>query len=85
MKFERDVRNLTITLTFDDDEQVSPLAIATLIAKAELGKFWTATVICPVQYRYLDCFDEFYEEPSDGATVTLHKSTCIRARVNRSV
>ncbi len=84
MKFQSDERQLSITMSFDQGEVVTPVAIEALIAKGESRKFWEVRAIVPVQYRYLDCFDDFYEESSDGATVTLRKSVGVRAPIRRS-
>ena len=81
MKFSRDERQLSITVSFDDGEKVDGSVIDALVAQAESSKFWEVRAIVAVRYRYLDCFDEFYEEANDGATVTLRKSVSIRPRI----
>ena len=81
MRFDKDARQLSLTLTFDSAEQVEGSAIDALVVEGERRKFWEVRAIVPVQSRNLDCFDEFYEEANDGAMVTLRKSVSLRPKI----
>jgi hypothetical protein len=79
MKFSNDDRQ-SITMTFDKDETVTDLAIATLIQKAENKKLWSAVAVIPIRFRNLDCFDTWREVDRTDGMCTLEKSVSLRER-----
>lgn len=67
-------------MTFDSDEVVAPLALATLVAKGEAKKFWSVTATVGIQYRHHEMFYDWTEISCDGAMVTFTKSVGLRKR-----
>lgn len=64
MRFERDERELCITLRFEEGECVTDLAIHSLIRKAQAANMWNAIVVIPVSARYDELFYDWREEPA---------------------
>lgn len=80
MKFVTNEKELSLTMIFGSDEQVTPLAIATLVQKGENKKLWSVVAVVPEQYRDLDCFIDWVEESCEGGMATFSKSVNLRKR-----